>query len=503
MAITLIERALGQGDRLAIEAIEGHFSYQRLLADSRRVAGSLLGARSDLAEGRVAFLFPPSYAYAAVQWGVWRAGGIAVPLCTSHPQPELEYVIDDAEPEVLVALSDWVGRLGPIAEDRGLRLTTFEQLLADSSVSAEAGLPEVEPKRRAMIVHTSGTTSRPKGVVFTHSTIQAQIESLVEAWEWRSDDKILLALPLHHVHGIINVLGCALWSGACCEMMPGFDADDVWGRIEGSDLTLFMAVPTIFAKLISAWERLSADRQRSLSQACGDLRLMVSGSAALPIPMFERWQEITGHTLLERYGMTEIGMALSNPLHDQRLPGHVGLPLPGVEVRRVDEAGEAVPAEAPGEIEVRGPGVFLEYWRQPPATRAAFRGDWFRTGDVAVVEQGSYRILGRRSVDIIKTGGYKVSALEIEAVLREHPSIRDCAVVGLADPEWGQRVAAAVILRAGTELALEELRTWAKERLAAYKVPSRLLQLEALPRNAMGKVTKPALAELFPPPRTS
>jgi malonyl-CoA/methylmalonyl-CoA synthetase len=354
-----------------------------------------------------------------------------------------------------------------------------------------------------MIVYTSGTTSRPKGVVFTHQTIQAQIESLVEAWEWRPDDKILLTLPLHHVHGIINVLGCALWSGARCEMLPGFDADDVWGRIEGSDLTLFMAVPTIYAKLIAAWEKLSPDSQRSLSQACAGLRLMVSGSAALPIPMFERWQEITGHTLLERYGMTEIGMALSNPLHGQRLPGHVGMPLPGVEVRRVDEAGQAVPEEEPAEIEVRGPGVFLEYWRQPAATRAAFRDDWFRTGDVAVVEQGSYRILGRRSVDIIKTGGYKVSALEIEAVLREHPSISDCAVVGLADPEWGQRVGAAVVLRAGTELSLEELRTWAKERLAAYKVPSRLLKLEALPLNAMGKVTKPELAELFPQLKTA
>jgi malonyl-CoA/methylmalonyl-CoA synthetase len=387
--------------------------------------------------------------------------------------------------------------LGPIAQERGLRLTTVEDLLVDSSLSDQTALPEVEPKRRAMIVYTSGTTNRPKGAVSTHQTIQAQIESLVEAWEWRPDDKILLTLPLHHVHGIINILGCALWSGARCEMLPGFDADDVWGRFEESDLTLFMAVPTIYAKLIAAWEKLSSGRQRSLSQACRSLRLMVSGSAALPVPVFERWLEITGHTLLERYGMTEIGMALSNPLHGQRLPGHVGLPLPGIEVRRVDEAGEAAPAEEPGEIEVRGPGVFLEYWRQPAATRAAFRDDWFRTGDVAVVEEGSYRILGRRSVDIIKTGGYKVSALEIEAVLREHPSIRDCAVVGLADPEWGQRVGAAVILRAGSKLSLEELRTWAKERLAAYKVPSRLLVLDTLPRNAMGKVTKPGLVELF------
>jgi malonyl-CoA/methylmalonyl-CoA synthetase len=497
MAIPLIERAAGHGDRLAIEAIEGHFSYERLLVDSSRVAVSLLGGRRDLAEARVAFLFPPSYAYVAVQWGVWRAGGVAVPLCTSHPQPELEYVIEDAEPEVLVAMSDWVGRLGPIAQARGLRLTTLEELLTDTAAPAETKLPEIEPKRRAMIVYTSGTTSRPKGAVSTHRIIQAQIESLVEAWGWRPDDKILLALPLHHVHGIINVLGCALWSGARCEMLPGFDADDVWSRIEGSDLTLFMAVPTIYAKLIAAWEKQSADSRLSLSQACGSLRLMVSGSAALPVPVLERWHEITSHILLERYGMTEIGMALSNPLHGERIPGHVGQPLPGVEVRRVDAAGEAVAAEEPGEIEVRGPGVFLEYWRQPVATRSAFRGDWFRTGDIAVVERGSYRILGRRSVDIIKTGGYKVSALEIEAVLRDHPSIRDCAVVGLDDPEWGQRVGAAVVLRAGTKLSLEEFRAWGKDRLAAYKVPSCLLVLEALPRNAMGKVTKPAVVEIL------
>jgi malonyl-CoA/methylmalonyl-CoA synthetase len=497
MTISLIERAVAHGERQAIEAIEGCFTYERLLADSSRVARSLLGGRGDLAEARVAFLFPPSYSYAAVQWGVWRAGGVAVPLCASHPQPELEYVVDDSAPEVLVALADWLGRLGPIAEDRGLRLTTCEELLAGGSVAAEPELPDIEPDRRAMIVYTSGTTSRPKGVVSTHRTIQAQIESLVEAWEWRPDDRILLTLPLHHVHGIINVLSCALWSGACCEMMPGFDADDVWGRIEGSDMSLFMAVPTIYAKLVTAWENASPERRRSYSLACSGLRLMVSGSAALPIPLFERWWEITGHLLLERYGMTEIGMALSNPLHGRRLPGHVGLPLPGVEVRRVSETGEEVPAEEPGEIEVRGPGVFREYWRQPEATREAFRGDWFRTGDVAVVEEGSYRILGRQSVDIIKTGGFKVSALEIEAVLLEHPSIRECAVVGLPDPEWGERVGAAVVLGDQAALALEELRPWTKERLAGYKVPSRLLVVETLPRNAMGKVNKPALVELF------
>jgi malonyl-CoA/methylmalonyl-CoA synthetase len=224
---------------------------------------------------------------------------------------------------------------------------------------------------------------------------------------------------------------------------------------------------------------------------------MVSGSAALPVSTLQRWKEISGHTLLERYGMTETGMALSNPLRGERVPGSVGKPLPSVEVRLVEAPGKPVAPETPGEIEVRGPGVFVEYWARPDATRDAFRDGWFRTGDTAVVENGIYRILGRTNIDILKTGGHKLSALEIEEALRQHPAIADCAVVGVPDPEWGERVAAAVVLNHGDALDLHSLRTWARELLTAHKLPSRLLVLDALPRNAMGKVMKPALAELF------
>ncbi len=258
-----------------------------------------------------------------------------------------------------------------------------------------------------------------------------------------------------------------------------------------------MAVPTVYVKLISAWEAASPQRRAVLSQACAGLRLMVSGSAALPISTLNRWREISGHTLLERYGMTEIGMALSNPLEGERVPGSVGTPLPGVEVQLVDERGAAVVSGTPGEIEVRGPGVFKEYWGKAQATREAFREGWFRTGDVAVVENGRYRILGRMNIDILKTGGHKVSALEVEEQLREHPAVAECAVVGVPDSEWGERVAAAVVLREGEALDLERLRGWAKERLASHKIPSRLLIVDALPRNAMGKVTKPAIVNLF------
>jgi malonyl-CoA/methylmalonyl-CoA synthetase len=195
--------------------------------------------------------------------------------------------------------------------------------------------------------------------------------------------------------------------------------------------------------------------------------------------------------------MTEIGMALSNPYRGDRVPGSVGKPLPGVEVQLVDDRGKLVPDGTPGEIEVRGPGVFTEYWGKPQATSEAFRGGWFRTADTAVVENGVYRILGRSNIDILKTGGHKVSALEVEEVLRQHPAIAECAVVGVPDEEWGERIAAAVVLREVSALKLEELRAWCKPRLATHKIPSRLLLLESLPRNPMGKVTKPKVVELF------
>jgi len=464
----VVARASGFEGRTAVIAVDGRLTYGALLSASHRVASALLGGRSDLAEARVAWLARPSTAWVAVQWGIWRAGGVAVPLAESHPEAELEYVIRDAGAAALVADSHHAERLRPIAERHGLPLLAAE----DAMAWTEGPLPAIEPSRRALVFYTSGTTARPKGAVLSHASIAAQAASLVEAWEWTPEDVVLGVLPLHHVHGVINVLTCALWSGAACELLPRFDVESAWDRIGQGGLTLFMAVPTIYARLIAAWDAAPPSRQAALSAACRPIRLMVSGSAALPVAVLERWRTISGHTLLERYGMTEIGMALSNPLHGERRPGHVGRPLPGVAVRLVDEAGRPVEQGTPGEIEVRGPTVFLEYLDRPDATQAAFRDGWFRTGDMAVVEQGSYRILGRSSVDIIKSGGYKISALEIEEVLREHPVIRECAVVGVPDLEWGERVAAAVVLRADATLGLDDLRDWARSRLAPYKLPS-------------------------------
>ena len=494
MNLPLIDRAQQNPTKTAIVATEGSFTYQDLLETSAKIATKLLDNIADLQEQRVAFLIPSGFQYVATQWGIWRAGGIAVPLCISHPKPELDYVISDSGASIIIAHPSFETLLRPIAEERNIRFILTSETLPEQ-VSL---LPKIELTRRALILYTSGTTGKPKGVVTTHQNIQAQVTSLISAWGWTADDRILHVLPLHHIHGIINVLTCALWSGAQCHILSKFDAEVVCDRISEGDLTLFMAVPTIYVKLIAAWEKADSDRQKRISAGCAKMRLMVSGSAALPVQVLEKWQNISGHFLLERYGMTEIGMALSNPLNGERFAGYVGKPLPQVEVRLVDENGELVTLGTPGEIQVKGETVFLEYWQKPEATVKAFRDGWFCTGDLAVIENDNYRILGRISVDIIKTGGYKVSALEIEEVLRTHPNIQDCAVVGVEDAEWGERVCAALVLKSGNDLSLETLRNWAKERLAVYKVPSKIIVVEELPRNAMGKVTKPSVAKLFP-----
>ena len=490
--LPLLARVAAHPAPVAIVDQDGEHSYRDLFAASGRVASALLGGAADLNEARVALFISPGFEYVAALLGIWRAGGLAVPLALSHPPAELDYALRDAGAALVVSDRRGAETVEPIARAAGARPVTISELLNSQS----GPLPDVAESRRAMMVYTSGTTGKPKGVVTTHANLRAQITALIEAWEWTPSDRILLVLPLHHVHGIVNVVLSALWAGAICEMLPKFDATEAWARIASGRLTLFMAVPTIYRRLIAAWE--SADELRTARSAgCRRMRLMISGSAALPVATLEEWRRLSGHTLLERYGMTELGMALSNPLHGERRPGCVGRPLPGVEVRLAGERGEAVPDGTAGEIEVRGANVFLEYWRRPEATREAFRDGWFRTGDTAVVEEGMYRILGRSSVDIIKTGGFKVSALEIEEELRVHPAVLECAVVGVEDPEWGERICAAVELRSGAALELDELQRWAKERLAPYKVPRALRCVASLPRNAMGKVVKPEVAGLF------
>ena len=478
---------------IAILDSSGEYTYGSLWDRSSQIALHLLQGQADLNQARVAFMVSPGINYVATLWGIWRAGGIAVPLCLSYPLPSLAYVIEDTNTAVVVVEGIYQELLQPYAFEKGISLLNIQAVQQKQNA---APLPEVTTERGALILYTSGTTSLPKGVLSTHANLEAQISTLIHAWEWTATDHTLCLLPLHHVHGLVNVTCCALWAGATLQFLHPFQAEEVYSIFMEGKVNVFMAVPTIYFKLIAEFDSYSENRKKALTDFMGRFRLMVSGSAALPASVMESWKEVSGHTLLERYGMTEIGMAISNPYRGERRTGYIGTPLPGVEVRLVDEAYEAVALGTPGEIQVKGPGVFASYWGKAEATQNAFTEDgWFKTGDIAVVEQGYYRILGRDSIDIIKSGGYKISALEIEEVLRSHALIKDCAVVGIPNEEWGELVVAVLVIE--TALDIAELKDWLKERLPSYKSPKVYQILADLPRNAMGKVVKNELKPLF------
>ncbi|MFN3996463.1 acyl-CoA synthetase [Algoriphagus sp.] len=490
---SLFYQALQTPSKIAIVDQSGSFSYGVLTDSAKRIAFHLLGEKEDLNEARVAFMVSLGKDYVTVQWGIWMAGGIAVPLCITYPLPSLQYVIDDTGAEIILVGPEYEELLRPYAEASRIRYIRLSQGIPEST---KFQLPPIDSERGAMILYTSGTTSLPKGVLTTHANIHAQISTLIDAWKWTSEDYTLCLLPLHHVHGIINVVSCALWAGATVEFIHPFDAKRVFETFLEGRVNVFMAVPTIYFKLISEFESESESVKLSISSCLKKIRLMVSGSAALPVSVMEKWQQISSHYLLERYGMTEIGMAISNPYEGERKAGYIGKPLPGVQIRIVDENQQEVQEGEPGEIQVKGPSVFKEYWGKTEATHKAFTSDgWFMSGDIAVVENSYIKILGRDSVDIIKSGGYKISALEIEEVLRKHPEINDCSVVGLPDEEWGELVAAAII--SSENLDLKELNTWIRELMPAYKTPRKYLFLNELLRNAMGKVVKNDLKKLF------
>ena len=489
--LSIFKNAEQYPDRVALRDKTGSYTYKDIVKASDRTASSLVGNNFDLKEQRIGFLIPPSFEYVSILWGIWKAGGIGIPLSLSATELELTHYLEDSKISLLISDKEGSETLKKLSIDLKIPLITTDELQNNEDVS----LPEIGVERRAMILYTSGTTNKPKGVVSTHGNIEAQISSLVNAWEWNENDQIPLILPLHHIHGIINSLSCPLWIGAKVDILGAFEVEKVVKAVCENDYTVFTAVPTIYFSLIDKLESMNKKELDLTKEKFKAMRLMMSGSAALAPEIHKKWSELTGQALLERYGMTEIGMALSNPLNGEKRPGSVGQALPKVEICLMEENKVITEENIPGEIMIKGPQVFLEYWNQERTTENSFFEGWFKTGDVAELVDGYYKILGRDSVDIIKSGGYKISALEIEDVLLRHPMIKECAVVGIADQKWGEVV--AVALCSSEDLTLEEIQTWALDFLSDYKTPRNLKILEELPKNAMGKVVKPEIKKLF------
>lgn len=566
----LAEVAAANPDRVAIVSSRGdRITFGALLAHAATLADALRAAAGNSRGGadgaslrgeRVAVSAVPSPEYVSAIHAAWMCGAIVVPIARSHTREEVEYVLRDAGAAVLVTIADGDSCatpsddfLPPALRATGVAAVETPPLLEGGCSAAVSSRPNVSSSTRAagaapdegevgaddgaLIIYTSGTTGQPKGVLHTHGTLAAQCAALISAWAWNPDDVIYHALPLHHIHGIVNAWMCAHAVGACVEFAAGgargqFAPRTAWSRLRGEfgaddvrvgdrpRITVFMGVPTMYVMMLRSlggMRRTRPEVAAASAAAAARLRLTVSGSAACPVPVLREWAQVTGGTvLLERYGMTEIGMALSNPLTGERRAGTVGHPLPGVEVKCVSllrDEGEASDGgfedaeEGPGELLVRGPMVFKEYWGRPDATAESFDGEgFFRTGDTVIRESDGYwRILGRTSVDIIKCGGFKVSALEVEAKLLEHPRVAEVAVFGVPDEAYGEVVAATVVMRESTDdggdggdVADESgIGAWARERMSPYKAPQRFYFCESIPRNAMGKVNKKDLRAQF------
>jgi malonyl-CoA/methylmalonyl-CoA synthetase len=400
---------------------------------------------------------------------IWTAGCVAVPLSPQHPPHLRDQLLADAGAAEV--------------------LHTEAQL---EGADARGALPHPSaPDALAMLLFTSGTTGRPKGAMLTHQNLAAGATAVIDAWQLVGRRALLHVLPLHHMHGIAIALLPCLRAGMTAVMLPRFNTDEVWHHL--ADVDTFMAVPTMFQRLVASYQTSDPILRTQRAAVARRLGLITSGSAALPQTLAAEWQAIAGAIPLERWGMTEVGVGLSNPLDETaRRRGWVGRPIGSLETR----------VEA-GELWVRGPSVSSGYWQRPEETAAAFVDGWFRTGDVVAEEDGAFRIVGRQSVDIIKSAGYKIGALEIEECFRDHPAVDDIAVVGLVDAERGERVAAAVVLGDGAQTNPLELAQWARDRLAPNQIPRTIQIVPALPRNAVGKVQKVAVRALFGEPITS
>ncbi|TXG68958.1 hypothetical protein EZV62_003893 [Acer yangbiense] len=508
-------------DSVAIRSDQQSYSYGQLVSSALKISALLssneTSSHGSLHGARIGIVAKPSAEFVSGVLGTWFSGGVAVPLALSHPESELLHVMNDSDVSMLLSTEDYRETMQNVAAKSSARFSLIPPVAgvsSETSVHDESQIADIGNSNKidgedpALVVYTSGTTGKPKGVVHTHKSIAAQTctsEIYLSNWSLTYDI---------HVHGLFNALLAPLYAGATVEFMPKFSVRGIWQRwrecypVDGSKtadaITVFTGVPTMYTRLIQGYEAMDPELKAASASAARQLRLMMCGSSALPLPVMQQWETITGHRLLERYGMTEFVMSIANPLRGVRKAGTVGKPFPGVQVKIVEDesAGDSVGV---GELCVKSPSLFKEYWKLPEVTKDSFTDDgFFKTGDTGKVdEDGYYIILGRSSADIMKVGGYKLSALEIESILLEHPDIAECCVLGLPDKDYGDAVSAIIVPdeeakkkqaeQSKPVMSLEELCSWAKDKLAPYKLPTRLFIWDSLPRNAMGKVNKKEL----------
>ena len=485
---------VADGARPFLETPAGRrLTYDDAVAGSARLAHALRACGVEPGD-RVAAQVEKSPEVVLLFLATVRAGAVFLPLNTAYTLAELDYFLADAEPALVACDPARAADVRALAEGRGVRAVETlgadgRGTLTDRARPMPAAFSDAErgPADLAAILYTSGTTGRSKGAMLTHENLASNARTLVDLWRFGPDDVLLHALPIFHTHGLFTAATTTLFAGGSLLFLPRFDPDEVVRLLPRA--TSMMGVPTFYVRLL---------QHRGITrEATRHVRLFTSGSAPLSPETHHAWQERTGHALLERYGMTETNMTTSNPYDGERVAGTVGFPLPGVELRIVDaETGRRLGADEIGMIEVRGPNVFAGYWRNPEKTRAEFRDDgFFVTGDLGKVDPRGYVQIVGRGKDLVITGGYNVYPREVETELDAIPGVVESAVVGLPHPDLGEGVTAFVVAEQGRSLAEADVLRALEGRLARFKRPRRVVVVEALPRNAMGKVQKNVLRD--------
>ena len=487
-------------DRIAIETADGpgaplHYSWRDLERGSAMLANLLQSL--DLPEGsRIAVQTEKCVEALMLYLAVLRAGFVYLPLNTAYQAGEIEYFIGDAEPAVVVCASRHFGWISKLAFKAGTRnVFTLDDDRSGSLLQRAAPMSDQHlvssrcGDELAAILYTSGTTGRSKGAMLSHANLLSNARVLHAYWGWRSDDVLIHALPIFHVHGLFVASHGALLAGARMIWFGKFDPRKVVEVLPRA--TVFMGVPTLYVRLLA---------EPGLSrQACAQMRLFIAGSAPLLIETFNEWINRTGHTILERYGMSETVMLTSNPYdpaQGERRGGTVGFPLPGVQLRVRDDKGHPLPSGEVGQIEVKGPNVFKGYWRMPEKTADEFTTDlWFKTGDVGKIGSDGYVTIVGRSKDLIISGGYNVYPAEIEGYINALPGVAESAVIGVRHADFGEAVVAVVVRKPGEAPDAAAITAALKTQIANFKVPKAVFVVDDLPRNAMGKVQKNLLRE--------
>ena len=475
-----------------LRAGERTYSYSDLLAQSAKAANVLRAAGVNRGD-RVLVQVEKSPTAVFLYLGCLRSGAVFVPLNTAYTADEIAYFLGDAEPSILVCSASAEQRLkddGALAPAMAILTLEPDESGSLAERMAQAGeafeTADLAPDATAAILYTSGTTGRSKGAMLSHGNLHANVEALDRIWAWRDDDILLHALPIFHAHGLFVALHCALFRATTIIFHARFDAAAVVRDLPAA--TVFMGVPTFYVRLLKDGG--------FTEEAIADIRLFISGSAPLTETVFAAFEDRTGHRILERYGMTEALMITSNPYDGERVPGSVGYPLPGVDARieGADRSGE----QGPGVLEITGPSVFSGYWRQHEKTRDAFTADgYFRTGDIARIAADGRVYLVGRSTDLVISGGYNVYPKEIELLIDEMPGVEETAVIGVPHPDFGEAVVALVVARRGEDFDPERIGVSLSDKLAAFKRPKRIIGIDELPRNAMGKVEKATLRKRY------